>query len=149
MSGVAAVRAGLRLTHAGALIVLQAALAKAEELGVAQNIVVVDEGGNLMTFLRMDGAKLMSMRTARAKAISAASHRQPSGLLDPALELKFAAATGGDLTNLEGGLPLMVQGQCLGGIGVGSGKGHEDVMVAEAGVQALVAAVEKDGRDGA
>lgn len=136
----APVQPALRLSHAGAMVVLQAALARAEAMGVAQNIVVVDDGGNLMAFLRMDGAKLMSMRTARAKAISAASHRQPSGRLDPALAPQFAAATGGALTNLEGGLPLMVAGQCLGGIGVGSGKGHEDVEVAQAGVDALVAA---------
>ncbi|WP_249975551.1 GlcG/HbpS family heme-binding protein [Vreelandella olivaria] len=131
-----------RLTHHAALGVLHAAIAKAEQLGVAQNIAIVDEGGNLLAFARMEGAKLLSRETAISKAISAASHRQPTAQLDPTLELKLAIAAGGRLTNLEGGQPLMVDDVCVGGIGVGSGTGQQDIEVAKAGAAALLKGVQ-------
>lgn len=130
------------LTHAGALQALAAAVAKATELGVPQNIAIVDDGGNLLAFVRMDGAKLLSRETAISKALSAASHRQPTSRLDPALEMKLAIASGGRLTNLEGGLPIILDGDCVGAVGVGSGKGSEDVAVAGAALAALGAAVD-------
>ena len=134
-------RPAVRLTHAGALVALAAAVRRAEEMGVPQNISIVDEGGNLLAFVRMDGAKLLSRETSLSKAISAASHRQPTSRLDPALELKLAIAAGGRLTNLEGGLPIIIGGVCVGGIGVGSGKGSEDVEVARAALAALGAEI--------
>ncbi|MCG5234430.1 GlcG/HbpS family heme-binding protein [Xanthobacter oligotrophicus] len=134
-------RPAVRLTHAGALVALNAAVAKAEAMGVPQNISIVDEGGNLLAFVRMDGAKLLSRETSLSKAISAASHRQPTSRLDPALELKLAIAAGGRLTNLEGGFPIILDGVCVGGIGVGSGKGAEDVEVAKAALAAIGAEV--------
>ncbi|MEP9354773.1 heme-binding protein [Xanthobacter sp. KR7-65] len=130
-------RPAARLTHAGALVALAAAVARAEEMGVPQNISIVDDGGNLLAFVRMDGAKLLSRETSLSKAISAASHRQPTSRLDPALEVKLAIASGGRLTNLEGGFPIILDGVCVGGIGVGSGKGSEDVEVAKAALAAL------------
>jgi glc operon protein GlcG len=123
-----------RLTHEGALLALRGAIAKAEEIGVPQNITIVDDGGNLLAFVRMDGAKLLSGETSRSKAISAASHRQPSGGLSPDLELKLAIASGGRLTNLEGGFPIVIDGVCVGAIGVGSGTAQQDVEVAKAGL---------------
>ncbi|MFG1331793.1 heme-binding protein [Xanthobacter autotrophicus] len=134
-------RPAARLTHAGALVALNAAVAKAQAMGVPQNISIVDEGGNLLAFVRMDGAKLLSRETSVSKAISAASHRQPTSRLDPALELKLAIAAGGRLTNLEGGFPIILDGLCVGGIGVGSGKGAEDVEVAKAALAAIGAEV--------
>ena len=134
-------RPAVRLTHAGALVALNAAVAKAEAMGVPQNISIVDEGGNLLAFVRMDGSKLLSRETSLSKAISAASHRQPTSRLDPALELKLAIASGGRLTNLEGGFPIILDGVCVGGIGVGSGKGAEDVEVAKAALAAIGAEI--------
>lgn len=127
----------LKLTHAAALKALSGAIAKAEELGAPQNITVVDDGGNLLAYVRMDGAKLLSRETSMSKAITAASHRQPTSRLNPADELKLAIAAGGRLTNLEGGLPIMIGGHCVGGIGVGSGTGAQDVEVARAGLAAI------------
>lgn len=132
-------RPSVKLTHSGALLALQAAIAKAESLGVPQNITIVDDGGNLLAFVRMDGAKLLSGETSRAKAVSAASHRQPTARLDPNLEVKLAVATGGRLTNLEGGLPIIFDGTCVGAIGVGSGTGQQDIEVARAALAALKA----------
>ncbi len=130
-------RSAAKLTHVGALTALGAAVAKAHELGVPQNISIVDEGGNLLAFVRMDGAKLLSRETSLSKAISAASHRQPTSRLLPELEVKLALASGGRLTNLEGGLPILMGGICVGGIGVGSGTGAQDVEVARAALRAL------------
>ncbi|WP_428028949.1 GlcG/HbpS family heme-binding protein [Ancylobacter sp.] len=130
-------RPSLKLTHEGALKMLAAAVAKATEMGVPQNINIVDEGGNPLAFVRMDGAKLLSRETSLSKAITAASHRQPSSRLNPADEVKLSLAAGQRLTNLEGGLPIIFDGVCVGAIGVGSGKGAEDVAVARAGLAAI------------
>lgn len=130
-------RAALKLTHAGALKALAGAIAKAEELGVAQNVTIVDDGGNLMAYVRMDGAKLLSRETSLSKAITAASHRQPTSRLNPADEIKLAIAGGGRLTNLEGGLPIIIDGECIGAVGVGSGTGAQDVEVARAALAAI------------
>jgi glc operon protein GlcG len=130
-------RPALKLTHSGALKALAGAVAKAEALGVPQNISIVDEGGNLLAFVRMDGAKLLSRETSLSKAVTAASHRQPSARLDPKNEVKLALAAGQRLTNLEGGLPIVIEGHCIGAIGVGSGTGAQDVEVARAGLAAI------------
>jgi glc operon protein GlcG len=134
---MATTRPFLKLTHDGALAALQAAMKKAQELGVPQNITIVDDGGNLLAFVRMDGAKLLSIKTSHKKAMSAASHRQPSGRLHAEIELKLSLATGGELTNLEGGFPIIFDGMTVGAIGVGSGTGAQDVEVAKSALRAL------------
>ncbi|WPO40353.1 heme-binding protein [Tardiphaga sp. 42S5] len=140
---MATTKPSLKLTHEGALKALAGAIAKAEELGVAQNITIVDDGGNLLAFVRMDGAKLLSRETSMSKAITAASHRQPTSRLNPADEIKLAIAGGGRLTNLEGGLPIVIAGQCVGAVGVGSGTGAQDVEVARAALAAIDAEDQK------
>lgn len=134
-------RATQELTHAAALIVLQGAIAKAEAMNVPQCIAIVDTGGNLLAFIRMDGAKVLSQLSATQKAITAASSRVPTGSVPVDVETKLALATGGQLTNLKGGLPIVIAGQIVGAIGVGSGTGDQDVEVAEAGIKALQAAI--------
>lgn len=134
------VREHLKLTHEGAARVLRAALARAEETGAPQCIAVTDDGGHLLAFARMDGAKVLSIDSAIAKARTAASSRVPTGGLPEDLERRLAAATGGKLTNLQGGLPIVVKGHVVGGIGVGSGTGEQDVDVARAGLAALTGA---------
>jgi len=130
-------KATLKLTYDGAKTALAAAIAKAEEIGVPQNIVIVDDGGHLLAFARMDGAKLLSIKTCQSKALSAASHRQPTARLHAADEVKLAFASGGKLTNLKGGLPIILEGVCVGAVGVGSGTGDQDVDVARAALKAL------------
>jgi len=140
---MAMTKPSLKLTHEGALKALAGAVAKAEELGVAQNVTIVDDGGNLLAFVRMDGAKLLSRETSMSKAITAASHRQPTSRLNPSDEIKLAIAGGGRLTNLEGGLPIVIAGQCVGAVGVGSGTGAQDVEVARAALAAIDAEDQK------
>ena len=129
------------LTHAAAMIVLEGAIAKAEAMQVPQCIAVVDTGGNLLAYIRMDGAKVLSQLSATQKAITAASSRVKTGGVPADVETKLAFATGGALTNLKGGLPIVVEGQVVGAIGVGSGTGDQDVEVGMAGIAALEAAM--------
>jgi uncharacterized protein GlcG (DUF336 family) len=134
---MAEVEAHMRLTHEGAAKVLTAAVARAEEIGAPQCIAVTDDGGHLLAFARMDGAKVLSIDSSTAKARTAASSRAPTGGVAPELESRLAFATGGKLTNLPGGMPLVVEGCLVGAIGVGSGTGEQDTDVARAGVAAL------------
>ena len=122
----------LRLTHRAALLMLEAAVAKADEIGQPQCIVIVDASGETIAQLRMDGAKFLSMKSAWAKARTAASIGQPSGDIPEEVGLLIAAATDGAVTRLRGGLPLHVEGELVGGIGVGSGSPDQDNAVAEA-----------------
>jgi uncharacterized protein GlcG (DUF336 family) len=130
-------REHLALTYEGAAKVLAAAVAKAAELGAPQCIAVTDDGGHLLAFARMDGAKVLSIDSSIAKARTAASSRAASGSLNEDLERRMAFATRGKLTNLKGGFPIVVRGHVIGAIGVGSGTAEQDIEVAEAGLAAL------------
>jgi uncharacterized protein GlcG (DUF336 family) len=131
------VRTAFKLTHAGALTVLNAAIEAAANMGVPQCVAVVDEGCNLLAFVRMDGARVLSIESATRKAMTAATTGKPSADVLPEMAPKLAAATDGRVTSLKGGLPLIVEGQVVGGVGVGSGTGDQDLVVAEAAVAAL------------
>lgn len=126
-----------RLTHEGALKVLRAAMEEATKLGVPQCIAVADASGRLLAFIRMDGAKFLSIRTSIRKAISAASSRVPTGGADQDHAMKLALATGGRLTHLKAGVPIVVADEVVGAIGVSSGTGDQDLQVALAGVTSL------------
>jgi glc operon protein GlcG len=120
--------------------VLRAAIERAAAIGTPQCIAVVDDGGSLLAFVRMDGAKFLSIRTAQRKALTAADRRSATGGLEEGHDLRLALVTGGRLTNLKGGLPIIVGGQVLGAVGVSSASGEEDLEVAKAGVAAVTGA---------
>ncbi len=126
-----------KLTEAGARKVIRAAAAKAVEIGQPQCIAVVDDGGHLIVFMRMDGAFALSNDTAIAKAVTAAIYRGPTGEIAEGVDIRLAIATQGKRINLPGGLPIVVNGQCIGGVGVGSGTGEQDRICANAGLAAL------------
>jgi len=134
----------LKLTQIGALVLLNAAAEKAAVMGQPQCIAIVDEGCNLLAFLRMDGAKILSEQSAIRKARTAASSRTPTGMAAAETELKLALATDGEVTNLKGGLPVIVDGKLIGGIGVGSGTGDQDYEVANFALSRLVGALTFD-----
>src|SRR5687768_9133295 len=96
-------REHLALTYNGASKVLGAAVAKADEIGAPQCIAVTDDGGHLLAFGRMDGAKVLSIDSSLAKARTAASSRAATGNLGEELERRMGFATRGKLTNLKGG----------------------------------------------
>ena len=127
----------LKLSHGGAFKILQAAIAKAKAMGVPQCIAIVDDGGHLLAFTRMDGGKVLSIDSCIKKAMTAASSRVPTGGAGADVELKLAHATDGKLTNLKGGVPIVVDGHVIGAVGVGSGTGEQDLEVAKAGIAAL------------
>lgn len=131
------VKATKELTHTGALSMLAAAVAKAEEIGQPQCIVIVDRSGEVVAELRMTGAKFLSMQSALAKARTSASIAAPSHSIPEQVALKIAAATAGAVTSLPGGLPIFHGDDLLGGIGVGSGSGEQDEEVAQAALHAL------------
>jgi uncharacterized protein GlcG (DUF336 family) len=127
----------LKLTHEGALALLQAGIRKASEMNQPQCIAVVDDGCNLLAYVRMDGARVLSQHSCTHKAMTAASSRVPTGGINPENEVKLGMATGGKMTNLKGGLPIIIDGHVIGGIGVGSGTGDQDREVANAALAAL------------
>ena len=142
------VRNQVRLGLAGARAVVGGAESKAQSLGLKVNIAVVDDGGHLLAFERMDGARPASGYTAITKATAAATFRQPTGPLaagatpaDPLLNLSLqnaAPASGGKITALKGGVPIVVDGQVIGAVGIGGGTGEQDAQVAGAGTQAFL-----------
>lgn len=132
----------LTLTHNASLSMLQAAVNKAEEIGQPQCVVIVDASGELLAEIRMSGAKFLSRKSALSKALTAASIRAPSSNIPEAVRPAIGAATGGNVTGLSGGLPIIKDGQCVGGIGVGSGSPDQDIDVATAALKAVGADVE-------
>lgn len=137
----------IHLTLDGARKIIAAAEAKAAEMKLRVNIAVVDDGGHMIAFERMEGARPASIYTATTKAVTAATMRQPTGPLpvgasEPNVLLNLslqnaAAASGGKLTTLFGGVPVVVDEQVIGGVGVGGGTGEQDAIVARAGIEAL------------
>ena len=127
----------LKLTSEGAMKILQAAIKKANEMNIPQCISVVDSGGHLLAFFRMDGAFVMSNTSSRRKAETAAAYGIPPGDIPEGIDIKLAIVTNGERVNLPGGLPLIIERQVVGAIGVGSGTGQQDLEVAKVGVSAL------------
>lgn len=139
------VRNQVALSFEGVQAVLRAAERKAREIGTPMCIAVVDAGGHLLGFSRMDGARTGNINLALTKAVSAAMRRRSTaselGLRpdDPLQSIRLTLAAGTDkLTSSRGGLPILVEDHVVGGIGVSNGKGDQDEAVAQAGIDALL-----------
>ena len=126
-----------KLTHALAFELLHAAIARAEEMQVPVAISVVDDGARMLAFVRMDGARVLAQESCTAKAMTAANHRMPTELIDYDVGMGLAVSTQGKVTPLKGGLPIFIDGYCVGGIGCGSGTGDEDREIALAALKAV------------
>ncbi|MGW4592250.1 GlcG/HbpS family heme-binding protein [Amycolatopsis thermoflava] len=130
-----------RLALADAQPVLEAALAKAEEIGQPMNVAVVDDGGHLIAFARQDGAILGSIDIAIRKARTAALLKMTTARLGeaaaPGAPLYGIEVTNGGLVIFGGGIPLVRGREVVGAIGVSAGSVEQDTEVAEAGVAAL------------
>jgi len=129
--------ASTSLSHKAVLTMLQAAIDEADALGQPQCIVIVDASGELLGEIRMTGSKFLSRKSALAKALTAASIGAPSHAIPEAVRLAIAAATDGIVTGLPGGLPIKYKGGVVGGIGVGSGSGEQDIAVGQAALSAI------------
>lgn len=130
-----------QLTYAGAAIAIAAAVAKSKEIAAPECIAVVDAGGNLLAFARVEGAAVLAREPAIAKAATSASLGMPTGGIPFEFGVNLGSASGGDIVNLGGGFPIVLNGRVLGAIGVGSGTTEQDVAVAEAGRDALLVAL--------
>lgn len=140
------------LNLAGAEAIVRAARQKAEAMKLKVNVAVVDDGGHLLAFARMDGARPASGYTALTKAVTAATFRQETGPLPPQgepdvlLNLSLqsaAAASGAKLTTLKGGVPVVIDGQVIGGVGVGGATGEQDAEIAKSGIEKLLTQLPK------
>ena len=135
----------LNLSAADADRLIEAAAARAEEIGVPQNIAVVDAAGHLVAFRRMDGAKFISIEIAIAKAFSAAGARKDTAEIGPATQpgmpgFGLQVLQGGRFTTLPGGVAILRGDNVIGAIGVSSGTTAEDQDVAKAAKAAFDAA---------
>lgn len=127
------------LSDPAVLTLVQAALAAAAERStpVTVGVAVVDTSGLLRSYVLMSGAPPMVEQAAVKKARTAAYLGRPSGTLDPAVASALTAATN-DFTMLRGGIPIVVDGVTVGGIGVGGASPDEDAAIAQAGIDALI-----------
>jgi uncharacterized protein GlcG (DUF336 family) len=130
------------VTLSAAQSIVQAAQARAEEIGVPMNIAVVDAGNNLTAFVRMDGAWLGSVDIAQGKAYTARSFDMSTKDLAPLCQPNeplygIEASNHGRLIIFGGGIPLTSGGQVLGAIGVSGGSVEQDHDVAAAGAAAF------------
>jgi uncharacterized protein GlcG (DUF336 family) len=128
---MAFVEATARLTDEGLSAMLAAAVAAAKAMGQPQCIVVVDQSGVTLAAFRMAGSRYLSLKSATAKARTAASIGAPSDSVPEPVRPAIAAATEGAVTGFR------VGGVLLGGIGVGSGSGEQDETVARAALSAI------------
>ena len=134
-----------RMTTAGAKSMLVAAIAKAEDFGISATIAIVDAGGHLLVLERMDGGRFHTVHSSTTKAVSAASNKRPTTTrgaqgqeLDTLHAIGLSLAAGIERwTAMEGGFPIIVDGECLGGIGVSGGDWQQDEDIAKAAVEAL------------
>jgi glc operon protein GlcG len=127
------------LTLAAAQKMVAAAQAEAEREHLAGVIAVVDDGGWPILVLRMDNAAYVaSVELAPGKARTAALFKKPSQVLEDAINHgRFAAVTAGNFVQMQGGLPITVDGQVIGGIGASFDTPEHDVQIAHAGLAAF------------
>ena len=130
------------VTLNAALAVIEAARKRAEKIGVAMNIAVVDDGANLVAFMRMDGAWLGSIEIAQDKAYTARafdiSTKELAAMSQPGEPLFGIAETHrGRVIIFAGGIPLKADGRVVGAVGVSGGTPDQDHEVAQAGAAAF------------
>jgi glc operon protein GlcG len=134
-----------RLTHQGAKKIMTAAIDMAGQAGVAISCAIVDSGGHIILLERMDGGRFHTVHSCTTKAVCAASNRRPTTAkgaagqdLDVAHAIGLALAAGAERwTAMEGGVPVLVDGQCIGGVGVSGGDWETDLRIAQAAVESI------------
>jgi len=118
----------------------EAAMAKAREIGVPNAVAVVEPTGDLVYFVKMNGAPYSAIQLAQQKAVAAARYRRPTKAFYDGIEaghqffLTFPGVAGA-----PGGVPIVIDGKLVGAIGVSGGNGEQDVQVSGAGAAAAAA----------
>jgi len=130
---------GIAISLARAQAVIDAAVAEATRRNWKMNISVVDSGGNLVAFQRMDGAMLASIQIAEHKARAAATFRRPTKVFEDGINvmhLNYLLAFDGVIAS-RGGIPLIDEGTIIGVIGCSGGADSQDEIVSEAGAAVI------------
>lgn len=131
---------------------MDTATALAEQAGYAVSVAIVDAGGHPILVQRMDGGRFHTVHSSTAKAVCAASNRRPTSArgaagqpLDTLHALGLALAAGPERwTAMEGGYPILFEGECVGGIGVSGATWELDDRFARAAVEAIGASWQTD-----
>jgi glc operon protein GlcG len=134
-----------RLTNEGAHRMMATAIEKARQAGIAIACAITDAGGHVILLERMDGGRFHTVHSCTTKAVCAASNRRVTSSrgavgqdLDVAHALGLALAAGPERwTAMEGGAPVIVDGECIGGIGVSGGDWQTDIAIAQAAVESI------------
>ena len=130
------------LTLEEAQLVLDAAQKKAEQIGVPEVLCVADNAGYPIALRRLNGGKVTSVQIAMNKAFTAAGHRKPTHQYKNAVpgEEAFGIFTqhDGRFTVFVGGMPIFVDGHCVGSVSASGGNGEQDIACCEAGIAALM-----------
>ena len=141
-----------RLTLAGARQMMAAAISLADAEHIAITVAIVDAGGHVVLLERMDGGRFHTVHSSTTKAVCAASNKRPTTSkgaqaqsLDISHAIGLALAAGPERwTAMEGGYPIIVEGECIGGIGVSGGNWDFDDRAARAAVEAIGASYQID-----
>jgi glc operon protein GlcG len=134
-----------RLTSQGARKIMATAVEMADKAGIAISCAIVDGGGHIILLERMDGGRFHTLHSCTTKAVCAASNRRPTTAkgaagqdLDVAHAIGRALAAGPERwTAMEGGVPVLADGQCIGGVGVSGGDWETDLRIAKAAVESI------------
>jgi len=134
-----------KLSQEGCDIIVEAAIAKAKELKQIVSICVVDAGGHLMAFKRMTNGRTHNTLIAQTKARSAAlttaatgkTGRDGAEIPDHQVLAQTLAVGPGWFISIEGGLPISVEGQCIGGVGCSGAPAAVDRQIVQAGIDAF------------
>ena len=134
-----------RLTTDGAKKMMTTAIEQAKQSGIAVSIAITDAGGHLILLERMEGGRFHTVHSATTKAVCAASNKRLTSArgaqaqeLDAAHALGLALAAGPQRwTAMQGGCPVIADGECIGGIGVAGGDWATDERIAQAAVEAI------------
>jgi glc operon protein GlcG len=143
-----------RLTLAGAKKMMEIATARAEKAGYAVAVSIVDAGGHPVLIQRMDGGRFHTVHSSTTKAVCAASNKRPTtakGAAGQALDtmhaLGLALAAGAERwTAMEGGYPIIFDGECVGGIGVSGATWELDDQFAREAVESIGASYRIDAK---
>lgn len=129
---------GTPISLAKAQAAVAAAVAEADKRGWQLNVAVVDSGGNLVTFARMDGAQLASIAISEHKARVAAKYRRPTKAFEEAVQKGVnLLLTLDDVIASRGGIPLVEGGKIIGAIGCSGATGSQDEVVCTAGAATI------------
>ena len=134
-----------RLTHDGAKMMMKTAIDKAREAKIAISCCITDSGGHVIILERMDGGRFHTLHSCTTKAVCAASSMRATTAkgavgqrLDITQAIGLALAAGPERwTAMEGGVPVLVDGQCIGGVGVSGGDWQTDLEIAQAAVESI------------